>query len=242
MYGTMVSPKCTLWTCSDSTVWPVIDARFKLRHGSLSCCPRRGIHGYSLASLNDGRVLSLIHEQENAWIPISAPFRVKLAYGESPRFEVSVMPYLTRFTSNAPALPSQRSASLANGNAAPSSPIRRANTTDAGTGKKVLGSRPSRSQAVLYPKSTARTRPGVRFLPLPLDFACQLPVRHLAYWPACRALCGITIPITPPSLRYMSSAAGKEQSGNVLVGGVLAACPYVVEIPCSVSLAPCAGC
>ena len=54
-----------------------------------------------------------------------------------------------RWTSRAPASPSQRSTSPDNGVHSAFSPVLRANTTEAGRGKKVLVSSRSRSQAVL---------------------------------------------------------------------------------------------
>ena len=90
----------------------------------------------------------------------------------------------TRWPSDTPALPSQRSTVPDNGFESAFCPILRAKTTEAGMGKKVLGSSLSRSQAVLKPKSAARVRPRVRFLPLPTGFACHEPLRHLECWPA----------------------------------------------------------
>ena len=82
-----------------------------------------------------------------------------------------------RLSAFTPGSPSQRSTSPASGVALPpAKPMFLANTTDAGTGKKVFGSSFSRSHALLQPKSTDRVRVPLR--------ALHLPVRHLECWPA----------------------------------------------------------
>ena len=56
------------------------------------------------------------------------------------------------------------------------------------------------------------------------------PVRHLAYWPVCSALCGMTIPITPPSFQIQIDAAGIEQPATSWCVAYRPPCqmPYVV--------------
>ena len=79
-----------------------------------------------------------------------------------------------------PVLPRHRSTGLARGLPAVPSEHLRANTTEAGTGKKLLGSSRSKSHAGFRVKSTSILSPD-----LP---SRQRPVRHLEYCPACKAL------------------------------------------------------
>ena len=80
-----------------------------------------------------------------------------------------------------------------------------ANTTEAGIGKNVFGSRLSRSHGVLTLKSTSTLYSH------PFSLPTQLPDRHFRCCPERSVLCGSTMPMRPPSRRYRSATRAKNR-------------------------------
>ena len=141
----------------------------------------------------------------NARGTITAPCLARLLYGDSPASDVSVMPTVSRVTLSEPVTPYP---TLHTTGQRLTGCVRVAPPPDEQRPRKPAWGRMCsapvfpRSQAGLNVKSTAKTAPP--------RIGRHRPARHLAYWPVCRALCGMTIPMTPPSFSIQIDAARVE--------------------------------
>ena len=170
----------------------------KFFHGGLSFEPRRGSVVTDPPRLTvAGFGISLT--KKSARGTIVAPCRASFEYGEAIPALVSVISMSTRFTFVDAVAPTHCRTVPANGFAIPASPVRSANTTDDGTGKEIVGYQsfkvPSLPCTEIHAQCSLLLLARLPLAPPPLGVLALL----------ARALCGITIPINPPSRRYRST-------------------------------------